>query len=107
MNAIALMFAQEKEREQFRRLEQTIAYAMRPFRPKNITITFSEFYQAPDAVLIEVGNVPSLTYEFGMYEIYSTSIFPEDYVILMGAKAGQFFAAFRIEPDDNVELGEN
>lgn len=107
MNAIALMFAREKEREQYRRLEETIAYAMRPFVPKNVTLRFDELYLGPDMVTIELGNVPNLIYEIGMYEIYSTSIFPEDYALLLGAKAGQFFAAYRIEPEDNVELGEN
>lgn len=90
-------------------LVDEIKWAMDPFDPKEITvyveraIDFDEY-----RIEIEVKTLPGYTYK-GVIDISQMRdmYYPEHVPRLIGLQAGEYFRSIRIEPDDNIILGEN
>lgn len=107
MNAVATMFAKDRERQQLNTMIHEISYQMRPFRPVGVSITIVETMLRPDEVVVTMKNIPRAKYRVSMHELMDHSIYPEDWPLLIGSIAGQFFSNIKKERDGHLVLGEN
>lgn len=95
--------------DSIRHLVDEIKWAMDPFSPQDVTVYVNPLIDfAEYKVYVEVKSLPGYTYSgiidvMAMRDMYH----PEDAPRLVGQKAGEYFRSIRIEPDDNIILGEN
>lgn len=92
-----------------RHLIDEIRWAMEPFHTRDVCVWVDDAYEPGIwKVVIQVRTLPG--YEFKhlidrgeMLSMY----YPEHMAREIGREAGKYFAAIRVEPDANIELGEN